>query len=85
MSKRYKKQSLDSSLFHHGLIKLLIVHHLKMLSEDWDSFVARNGFITVNPVETPAMDKLMIEKPHIPSSDRPDFLCENPCERAMPD
>jgi hypothetical protein len=65
------------------LIKLLVVHHLKMLGEDWDSFVARNGFITVNPLETPVMDKMMIEKPLIPSSDRPDFLCENPCERAI--
>jgi hypothetical protein len=31
------------------------------------------------------MDNLMIEKPLIPSSDRPYFLCENPCERALPD
>jgi hypothetical protein len=27
----------------------------------------------------------VIEKPLIPSSDRPNFLCENPCERATPD
>ena len=31
------------------------------------------------------MDKLMIEKPLIPSRDMLDFLCENPCERDMPD
>jgi hypothetical protein len=52
MSKRYKRQKLDSILFHHGLIKLLIVHHLKLLNDDWDAFVTRNGFVTVNPVET---------------------------------
>jgi hypothetical protein len=85
MEKRYKKQSLDSSLFHQWLIKLLVVHHLKTLGEDWDSFVAHNGFITVNPLETPIMDKLMIEKPLIPSSDKPDFLCENPYEMDTPD
>jgi hypothetical protein len=28
MSKRYKRQSVDSSLFHHGLIKILLIHHL---------------------------------------------------------
>jgi hypothetical protein len=85
MSKRYKRQNLDSSLFHHGLIKLLLVHHLKLLGDDWDAFVTRNGFVTVNPVETPVVDKPMLEKPLFPSSDRPVFLCENPCERAMPD
>jgi hypothetical protein len=46
MSKRYKKQSLDSSLFHHGLIKMLLVHRLKTLGDDWDGFLARNGFVT---------------------------------------
>jgi hypothetical protein len=50
MEKRYKRHNLDSSLFHHGLIKLLLVHHLKMLGEYWDSFVSRNGFITVKPL-----------------------------------
>jgi hypothetical protein len=83
MSKRYKKQNLDSSLFHHGLIKLLLVHHLKTLGDDWDGFIARNGFVTVNPVETPVMDKPMIEKPLKFSSGNPDFLYENPCERGI--
>ena len=85
MSKRYKRQKLDSSLFHHGLIKLLLVHHLKILSYDWETFVTCNGFITVNPVETPVVDKPMLEKSLFPSSDRPVFLCENPCERGTLD
>ena len=85
MSKRYKSHKLDSILFHHGLIKLLIVHHLKLLNDDWDAFVTRNGFVTVKPVETPVVDKPMLENSLFPSSDRPIFLCENPCERAMPD
>jgi hypothetical protein len=62
MSKRYKKQSLDSSLFHHGLIKMLLVHRLTTLGDDWDGFLARNGFVTVIPIETPMLDKPMIEK-----------------------
>ena len=40
MSKRYKKKSLDSSLFHHGLIKMMLVHHSKILGDDWDGFLA---------------------------------------------
>jgi hypothetical protein len=85
MLKRYKKQNLDSSLFHHGLIKLLLVHHLKTLGDDWNGFVAQNGFVTVNPIETPMMDKPMIEKPLDFSIGNPKFLDENPHEEALPD
>jgi hypothetical protein len=74
MSKRYKKQSLDSSLFHHGLIKMLLVHRLKTLGDDWDGFLARNGFVTTIPTETPMLDKPMIEKHFDFSSDKPDPL-----------
>jgi hypothetical protein len=31
MSKRFKREKADSSLFHHGLIKLIIVHHLSLM------------------------------------------------------
>jgi hypothetical protein len=85
MSKRYKRQNLDSSLFHHGLIKLLLVHHLKTLGQDWDGFIARNGFVAINLIETPVVDKPMIEKPLGFSSVKPDFLYENPREKALPD
>jgi len=74
MLKRYKKQNLDSSLFHHGLIKLLFVHHFKNLGNDWNGFIAQNGFVTVNPVETPVMDKPIIEKLLDFSSGKPEFL-----------
>ena len=47
--------------------------------------MTRNGFVTINPVETPVVDKPMLEKSLFPSSDRPVFLCENSCERATPD
>jgi hypothetical protein len=62
MSKRYKKQSLDSSLFHHGLIKILLVYRLKTLGDDWDRFLARNGFVTTIPTENPMLDKHLIEE-----------------------
>jgi hypothetical protein len=71
MEKRYKKQSLDSSLFHHGIIKILLVHHLKTLGDDWDDLLAQNCFFAAIPIETPVMDKLMIEKPLDFSSGKP--------------
>jgi len=36
MFERCKKRSLDSCLFHHGLIKILLVHCLQTLGDDWD-------------------------------------------------
>jgi hypothetical protein len=80
MSKRYKRKKLDSILFHHGLTKLLLFHHLKLLGDDWDAFITCNVFVTVNPIETSVVDKPMLEKSLFPSSDRPVFLCENPCD-----
>jgi hypothetical protein len=85
MAKRYKRQSLNSSLFHHGLIRLLLSHHLKLQGDDRDTFLTRNGFITSNPVEMPVVDKPMLEKLHVPSSDRPVLLCKEPCDQVALD
>ena len=39
MSKRFKKEKDDNSLFHHGLIKLIVVYHLSLHGDSWRSFV----------------------------------------------
>jgi hypothetical protein len=55
MSKHFKRQSMNSlsSLFHHGLIKILLLSHLSQIGDNWESFLSRNGFSqtdnTVNP------------------------------------
>ena len=85
MSKRYKKKSLDSSLFHHGLIKILLFHHLKTLGDDWNGFLAQNGFVTNFPIETPMLDKPLLEKHFDFSSDKLDPLKKNPHHKAVPD
>jgi hypothetical protein len=59
MGKRYRKQRADSSLFHHGLIKILLVHQLELQSDNWDSFVVRNGFSNPNIDE---VDKPVVEE-----------------------
>ena len=53
MSKRYKRQSVDSSLFHHGLINILLIHHLTTVGDCWDGFLIRNGFSMTVPLENP--------------------------------
>jgi hypothetical protein len=54
MSKRYKRQGINSSLFHHGLVKILLVYHLSKIGDNWETFLIRNGFtqddVTVNPL-----------------------------------
>ena len=59
MGKRYRKKRLDSSLFHHGLIKILLVHQLELQNDSWDSFITRNGY--GNP-DMEEVDKLMVEE-----------------------
>lgn len=34
-----KSQGCDTSLFHHGLIKLIVLHELKRVNKDWSSFL----------------------------------------------
>jgi hypothetical protein len=57
MSKRFKRQKADNSLFHHGLIKLIIVYHLSLHGDSWRAFIARNGFEDTDPVQ---VDKPMV-------------------------
>jgi hypothetical protein len=59
MSKRFKRQQADSSLFHYGLIKLIVVYHLGLHGDSWSAFVARNGFEDPNPVQ---VDKPMVSE-----------------------
>jgi hypothetical protein len=57
MSKRFKHEKADSSLFHHGLIKLIIIHHLNLSGDNWQAFLSRNGF--ANP-ESAQIDKVVV-------------------------
>jgi hypothetical protein len=44
MGKRFRRQRSDSSLFHHGLIKIILEHQLQLHNDCWDAFVLQNGF-----------------------------------------
>ena len=39
-----KKEAYETSLFHHGLVKLLVLDSLHKIGKDWDSFVFMAGF-----------------------------------------
>jgi hypothetical protein len=57
MSKRFKREKVDSSLFHHCLIKIIVVHHLKLSGDYWQAFLSRNGFATPECVQ---VDKTVV-------------------------
>jgi hypothetical protein len=65
MSKRFKKEKADSSLFHYGLIKLIIVHYLSLHGDSWRAFIARNGFDDTDPVQVdkPVVNETKAEPP----------------------
>jgi hypothetical protein len=65
MSKRFKRVKADSSLFHHGLIRLIVVHHLSLHGDSWRDFIARNGFDDTDPVQIdkPVVNETKVEPP----------------------
>jgi hypothetical protein len=80
MSKKYKRHQANSSLFHYGLVKLIVVCHLSLHGDCWNNFIARNGFKDSNPtqVDKPVVSEVKVVPPvpyHIllpkPSADLP--------------
>jgi hypothetical protein len=57
MAKRYKHSQVDTSLFHVGLIKMVLVYELGLCRDSWHEFLSRNGFGESNP---PQVDKSVV-------------------------
>jgi hypothetical protein len=78
-------------LFHHSLIRLIVVHHLNLHGDSWQAFISRNGFADTEPVQIdkPVVSETKVEPPvpfHIllpspkpsvdPDIDLPDVITE---------
>jgi hypothetical protein len=57
MAKRYKRIQADTSLFHLGLIKLIVVYELRLRGDFWVVFLSHNGFEELDP---PQVDKPVV-------------------------
>jgi hypothetical protein len=57
MAKKYKRSQADTSLFHVGLIKILVVYELGLHRDSWPDFLNRNGFEESSP---PQVDKHVV-------------------------
>jgi hypothetical protein len=100
MAKHYKREKADSSLFHHCLIKIIVVHHLSLSGDYWQDFLLRNGFATpecgqvdkivvtetlVGPAVPPPTLLPTVEPSTCPNADLPNTM-PGPClkDNAMP-
>jgi hypothetical protein len=85
-----------SSLFHHRLIKILLISHLSKIGDNWESFLSRNGFTqvdnTVNPplIVNPILDRPVTESQVFNSPDGSKFneptsiVVETPVVKKLP-
>jgi hypothetical protein len=71
MSKRFKREKADASIFHHCLIKIVIVHHLILSGDCWQAFLLRNGFVTPKCVQ---VDKTVVTETLVGSAVPPPTL-----------
>ena len=61
-----RKEDSETSLFHHGLIKLLVLDGLQRIDRDWNSFIFMAGFqsktgLTPQPARDPTIAELRKE------------------------
>jgi hypothetical protein len=75
MGKRFRRKKSDSSLFHHGLIKIILVHQLQLHNDCWDAFILRNGFgnSELGQVDKPVIVETLVK----PTTSPPPLL---PCD-----
>ena len=59
IAKRFKCEKTDRSLFHHGLIRLIVIHHLNLHDDNWQAFLSRNGLVDLESVQ---IDKSVVSE-----------------------
>jgi hypothetical protein len=70
MGKQFKRHKFESSLFHHGLIKIIIMRQLKSNNDCWDDFVLQNDFgnSELGQVDNPVITKTLVKPTISPPS-----------------
>jgi hypothetical protein len=59
MAKRFKCEKANNNLFHHGLIRLIVIHHLNLQGDNWQDFLSQNGFVDSEFVQ---IDKFVVSE-----------------------
>jgi len=50
-----KKESCETSLFHHNLVKLIILHEIQKVDREWSMFMFMSGFKNETSLSPQAM------------------------------
>ena len=53
-----KVQCIENTMYHHGLVKILVEFHLRSTRDDWESFLIRNNFEEKSP-EKPSSSRIL--------------------------
>jgi hypothetical protein len=82
MEKHFKRQKSNSILFHHCLIKIIIIHQLKLNDDCWDAFLLRNGFVSsdLGQVDKPVITENLVK----PTISPPSLLPCDPISNVEP-
>jgi hypothetical protein len=89
MSKHHKQQVVNSSMFHHGSVKILLMHHLSTIGDSWEIFLMRNGFAeddpTTNPllIPNPNSDEPVVKSQFVNSIDELEFIDKTPLDKGL--
>ena len=75
--------NLANSLFHHGLVKILVEAHLKSWRKTWDRFLYRYGFSATEPIGFASTQTSSHEGIVDLSFLDPQALCPHPCKITM--
>jgi len=64
MCRFYQRQNpnFESSLFHHGLIRILVNAQLLKMGDSWQSFLVKNGFVSL-PSESSHSLPMCVDEP----------------------
>jgi hypothetical protein len=86
MSKCYKKQILNplSSLFHHGLIRILLLSHLAQIGDTCENFMCRNDFSQPESTMNSPLHSNINPNPCDPMTEIQCFNSHNDCELIEP-
>jgi hypothetical protein len=86
MSKHYKKNILNplSSLFHHDLIRIMLLSHLSQIEDTWENFFCRNNFSLPKSTVSSPLHLNVSLNPHNLMTEGQGFDSHNECELNEP-
>jgi hypothetical protein len=68
-------------MFHHGLVKIILTHHLRTIGDCWDGVLVRNGLVSTISIDNPNSDELLVKEHFDSPNNKP---ATKPLDEVMP-